>query len=117
MTKTTYRVSKSLDERIAESKRISDKYPNRALVILERAVNSNLPICENKFIIPFDRTYGDLIAIIRRHMKLPPEKAIFMLVNGKYLIATSEYIGNVYKNYKSEDNILYIVYTEENTFG
>ena len=51
-------------------------------------------------------------------MKLPPEKAIFIFINGT-LPLTSAFIEQVYDKHKQveEDGFLYLYLCGENTFG
>ena len=37
-------------------------------------------IDKNKFLVPKDLTLGQFVYVIRKRMKLPPEKAIFVFI-------------------------------------
>jgi GABA(A) receptor-associated protein len=54
--------------------------------------------------------------IIRKRIKFPPEKAIFMFINNKIYPITSD-IGTIYDTNKDPDGFLYVTYCQENTFG
>ena len=95
------------------------KYPDRIPIICERSnvSNNDCPIIDkNKFLVPFDFTFGQFLLIIRKRMKLPPEKAIFLFINNK-IHNSSQLISSIYDNNKSENGFLYVTYTSENTFG
>ena len=91
----------------------------------------------NRFLVPADITVGKFVYEIRKHMKLSPEKAIFLFVNnvlpptGKNIppfaantnphdtppLSTAELMSHIYNKYKDADGFLYITYSGENTFG
>ncbi|CDK28489.1 unnamed protein product [Kuraishia capsulata CBS 1993] len=103
--------------RKAEAERILGKFEDRIPVICERAENSDIPeIDKRKYLVPRDLTVGQFVYVIRKRMKLPSEKAIFIFVNDK-LPPTASYMSLVYENEKDEDGFLYVVYSGENTFG
>jgi GABA(A) receptor-associated protein len=54
--------------------------------------------------------------IIRKRIRFPPEKALFMFVNNKIFPITSP-VGNIYDENKDADGFLYVTYCQENTFG
>jgi GABA(A) receptor-associated protein len=107
------------DIRLAEANTVLRKYPDRVPVICERqknAPNDCPQIDKRKYLVPNDLSLGQFIYIIRKRLKLPPEKAIFLFINGN-IIEASQLLCTVYNNYKDPDNFLYITYTFENTFG
>ncbi len=54
--------------------------------------------------------------MIRNRIKLPPEKAIFLLMENT-IPSSSSIIGNLYLQFKDSDGFLYITYSGENVFG
>ena len=50
-------------------------------------------------------------------MEASPETALYLYVDGKYLVTPSSTITTIYDKYKSDDGFLYITYANENTFG
>ena len=54
--------------------------------------------------------------IIRKRVRFPAEKALFMFVNNKMFPITSM-VGNIYDDNKDPDGFLYVTYCQENTFG
>ena len=107
-----------LDVRKASSASIRAKHPDRIPVIVEkRQRDASLPeIDKKKFLVPSDLTVGQFVYVIRKRIKINPEKAIFTFVNGK-LPPTSQLMSNIYDENKDEDGFLYITYSGENTFG
>jgi GABA(A) receptor-associated protein len=108
----------SFEHRKAEAARIRAKYVDRIPVICEKDKRSIiLEIDRTKFLIPVDLTVGQFSYVIRKRIKLQPEKAIFLFVNGNTIPPTAAMINQIYKEYKDEDGFLYITYASENTFG
>lgn len=51
-------------------------------MIVEKAPKTDAPdIDKKKYLVPNDITVGKFVFEIRKHMTLPPEKAIFLFVN------------------------------------
>ncbi|KAJ1675631.1 ubiquitin-like protein atg8 [Spiromyces aspiralis] len=107
----------NLDKRKAEAERIRKKYPDRIPVICEKVEKSDIPnIDKKKYLVPADLTVGQFVYVIRRRIKLNPEKAIFIFVR-EVLPPTAALMSSIYDEYKDEDGFLYITYSGENTFG
>jgi GABA(A) receptor-associated protein len=124
-----------------------------AAVYLHQAANSSIfqVICEKveksdiatidkkKYLVPADLTVGQFVYVIRKRIKLSPEKAIFIFVD-EVLPPTAALMSSIYEEHKDEDGyvsllshavpvflgmrlltrvnrFLYITYSGENTFG
>lgn len=115
-----YKISKTFEERLNESNEIIKKYPNRIPLIIEKLSNRNdtiIPnIDKNKYLVPEDLTVGQLMYVIRKRIKMTPEKAIFIFCNDK-LLNSSLNIREIYNQNKDKDGFLYIIYSGESTFG
>ncbi|XP_066290782.1 gamma-aminobutyric acid receptor-associated protein-like 2 [Branchiostoma lanceolatum] len=115
--KFLYKEEHSLEHRQAESEKIRRKYPDRIPVVVEKVPNSQIQdIDKKKFLVPTDITVAQFMWIIRKRIKLPSERAIFLFV-GKILPQSSANMGQIYNEHKDEDGFLYIAYSGENTFG
>ncbi|KAG2435899.1 hypothetical protein HXX76_007094 [Chlamydomonas incerta] len=113
----TFKQEHSLDKRKAEAARIKEKYPDRIPVIVEKAERSDIPdIDKKKYLVPSDLTVGQFVYVIRKRIKLSPEKAIFIFVKN-VLPPTAALMSSIYEDHKDEDGFLYITYSGENTFG
>jgi hypothetical protein len=67
------------EKRKAEAERIRAKYPDRVPVICEKADRSDIPdIDKKKYLVPADLTVGQFQYVIRKRIKLAPEKALFV---------------------------------------
>lgn len=106
-------------KRSFESNRIINKYPNRIPVICQRsekAFNDCPYIDKNKYLLPKDLTMGQFLYVIRKRLKLPSEKALFIFVDN-YIPSTSQMASDIYNRHKDPDGFLYLYYSCENTFG
>ena len=107
----------SIDNRKRESMRILKKYPYRVPVIVEKASKSDVPdIDKHKFLVPDDLTVAQFCYVIRKRIKLTPEKALFLFVNNQ-LPASATLMSQIYKENKDSDNFLYFFYSGETCFG
>ncbi|CCM02884.1 uncharacterized protein FIBRA_04998 [Fibroporia radiculosa] len=105
------------DKRKAEAERIRQKYPDRIPVICEKADKTDIPtIDKKKYLVPSDLTVGQFVYVIRKRIKLAPEKAIFIFVD-EVLPPTAALMSAIYEEHKDEDGFLYVSYSGENTFG
>jgi len=106
-----------LEKRRAEAARIREKYRDRIPVVVEKAENSDIPdIDKKKYLVPADLTVGQFVYVIRKRIKLSPEKAIFIFVNN-LLPPTAALMSSIFEEHKDEDGFLYITYSGETTFG
>lgn len=105
-------------ERLKKSQVILEKYPDRVPLIIQpsKTDRDQFPIDKSKYITPRDLTMMQLQQIIRKRIRFPSERALFMFVNNKMFPITS-LIGNIYDDNKDDDGFLYVTYCQENTFG
>jgi len=114
---SNFKKKHSLELRTEEANKIIDKYPDRIPIIVEKHNSCDYEnLKKTKFLSPKNLTLGQFVYIIRQNIKLTPEKAIFVTING-ILPQTSALIIDLYETHKDEDNFLYITYSSENTFG
>jgi len=115
--KSEFKTQHTFDKRKAEAQRIRAKYPDRIPVIAEKAAESDIPdIDKKKYLVPADLSVGQFVYVIRKRIKLKPEKAIFIFVNNT-LPPTASLMSQIYKEHKDEDGFLYVTYSGESTFG
>jgi GABA(A) receptor-associated protein len=112
-----YKIKKSFEERKIESYRILCKYINYTPIIVEKYDKKSIDLDKYKFLVPSDFTIGQFLYVLRKNLKLSPEKAMFCFINNT-LPHTSANINDIYDKYKDEDGFLYVTYsTEESVFG
>ena len=72
------------EDRRGESSRIRAKYPDRCCVIVTKAANSDAPeLGRHKYLVPGDISMGQFTYVIRKRIKVRPEKAIFLFETTK----------------------------------
>lgn len=117
MSTSEFKAQHAFEKRKAEAQRIRAKYPDRIPVICERVDKSDIPdIDKKKYLVPADLTVGQFVYVIRKRIKVPSEKAIFIFVNNT-LPAHVSLMSQIYKEQKDEDGFLYVTYSGESTFG
>jgi GABA(A) receptor-associated protein len=117
MQTSEFQKNHPFDKRRAEADRIRGKYPDRVPVIVEKSLKNDVPeIDKNKYLVPSDLTMGQFMFVIRKRLKITPEKAIFIFVNNQ-LLSSSYLVSQVYDKHKNDDGFLYVVYGAEQTFG
>ena len=98
---------------------------------------------ESRYLVPADLTVGQFVYVIRKRIKLSPEKAIFIFVNNvlpptgaaslacqcravaspaasqseTWPVFAAALMSSIYEDHKDEDGFLYVTYSGENTFG
>ena len=110
--------TKTLEERIEESKKVYNKYPDKVCAYIERSETCKTinEIDKNKFLVPKDLNVAQLIHIIRKRLVIAPESALFFFVNNT-IISGNMSMDEINNKYKNSDGFLYIKYSAENCFG
>eukprot|EP00465_Bigelowiella_longifila_P000144 CAMPEP_0185251166 /NCGR_PEP_ID=MMETSP1359-20130426/609_1 /TAXON_ID=552665 /ORGANISM="Bigelowiella longifila, Strain CCMP242" /LENGTH=116 /DNA_ID=CAMNT_0027832945 /DNA_START=87 /DNA_END=437 /DNA_ORIENTATION=+ len=112
-----YKAENKFEKRKNEADKIRAKYPDRIPVICEKAKKSDIiDIDKKKYLVPADLTVGQFVYVIRKRIKLTPEKAIFIFVKNT-IPPTGAVMSQIYKEHKDEDGFLYVTYSGESTFG
>lgn len=108
----------SFEKRKAEAQRILDKYPERIPVVVTiNPKEKDLPkLDKNKYLVPGDITVGAFLYIVRKRLKIGPEKGVFMFFND-VLQPTSKLMREIYEEEKDDDLFLYCSIAGQNTFG
>merc|ERR1712097_137173 len=106
------------EKRVEEADKIRKKHPDRIPVICEKSEGSDIPeIDRKKYLVPQELTVGQFVYVVRKRLRLPPEKAIFIFVDGRLPSNGAALMSQMYKDYKDQDGFLYVTYSGENTFG
>jgi GABA(A) receptor-associated protein len=116
-TPKPFKEQHSFEKRVAEAKRIKERYPTRVPIIVQRAHKSNVPMIDKvKFLCPLDLVMSSFTYVIRRRIKLPADEAIFLFVNNT-LPPAAALLSQIYQQHADPDGFLYITYSGESTFG
>ena len=102
-----------------EFERLKQRYPDRIPIFLLRGskIDPSFPhLTKNKFLVPKSLTLGMFSYVVRKHLTLPPEKALFLFI-GDTLPTTGTLVSELYARYKSDDGALRVVYMSESAFG
>jgi GABA(A) receptor-associated protein len=109
-----FKNNKKFYQRLEESNRTKKKYPGKIPIIINKHKSSKLPNIEKyKFLVSEDLTVGQLLFIIKKHIKLKESIELFIYIN-ESMPSISSSILEIYNKYKSNDGFLYIVYGEQN---
>lgn len=113
-----FKLTHTFEQRHAEAMNILEKYPQRVPVIVEmsKVCKSKISLDKKKYLIPLDLTMGQFVYIIRKRMNLSPDRALYLLINN-ILPPNVSSIADIYHLHKDDDGFLYVVYTDESTFG
>tara|TARA_B100000787_G_C16160977_1_gene281388 strand:+ start:175 stop:486 length:312 start_codon:yes stop_codon:yes gene_type:complete len=92
------------------------KFPDKMPVWIEKSSKCALPdIPKNKYLVPKDITFSQLMYVVRKHIKITPSTAIFFNIEGKMPRMCD--VVYSYSHLQQEDGLLHITYLAENTFG
>uniref|UniRef100_A0A6C0AYG9 Autophagy-related protein n=1 Tax=viral metagenome TaxID=1070528 RepID=A0A6C0AYG9_9ZZZZ len=104
------------EERKKYSETLKNKYPDRVPIII-KSNGKNVPeMDKERYLMPKNLKMSDLVYIIRKKIILDEKHALFVFVNN-CLVPMNNTIEEIYNQYHSEDNFLYVIYGTENTFG
>ena len=119
ITVDEFRKVRSTEARTAEARRIRAKYPDRIPVVAcpDPTAHGLPEIDRHKFLAPASMTMGEMCYVLRKRMKLPPARAMFVFCENSVLPPTSAIMSDLYAQHKHHDDFLYLTFTTENTFG
>ncbi|KAL5209430.1 hypothetical protein ABZP36_005053 [Zizania latifolia] len=99
-------VMEGLDELLAAPLR------SKCLLIITDSVQNQ----KRRYLFRADLTVGQFVYVVRKRIKLSPEKAIFVFVKNT-LPPTASLMSAIYEESKDEDGFLYMTYSGESTFS
>ena len=92
---TPFKDKHSFVKRQEEAQRIRNKYPHRIPVICE-CIGGEVPnIDRKKYLVPADLSMAQFLYVIRKRIKISPEKSIFLFVNDN-IMAGAQLMGMQY---------------------
>jgi GABA(A) receptor-associated protein len=111
-----FKKKNTIEKRKNESDYIRQKHPTKVPIIVE-ALDKHAPkLPKSKYLANSHMTMGQFVYIIRKHMELNANQAIFIMIQ-KNLVPSTKDIGVIYEEHKDDDGFLYVNYSLENTFG
>lgn len=106
----------TFDQRKLEADRIISKYPDRIPIIVEPSTGCKIEIDKKKYLVPRDLSMGQFLFVIRKRLKLPAEKALFVFVDGT-IPSSTMVLSELYHHHVTQDGFLKLTFSEENVFG
>ena len=85
---------------------------------LKMGNDSEIPdIDRKKYLVPMDLSIANFMYVIRKRLRVSPDKGIYLFVNDHLMPTTSALVSQYYEQYKDADGFLYVAYSGESTFG
>ena len=95
-----------------------NKYPGRVPIVFTKKFRDPLDdLDKSRYLIPEDMSFGQVLCVLRKRLRLPPHKALFVISSHGRLISSSSFVGTIYEKEKSVDGYLRLMYASENAFG
>jgi len=114
-----FKQRRSLAARKAEVYNIKSKFPDKIPVIVERYLKEkNLPrLNKTKFLVPTELALRQFQLILRARMSLDKRHTMYLLVDGRSILAHTLTMAEVHSEYHDEDGFLYLTYASQEVFG
>ena len=95
-----------------------NKYPGRVPIIFAKKARDPLgDLDKTKYLIPEDMSFGQVVCVLRKRLRIPAHKALFVISSHGRLISSSSFVSVIYEKEKSVDGYLRLTYASENAFG
>jgi GABA(A) receptor-associated protein len=111
----------SLEDRKHEALKITQKYPDRVPIIIEKGKCDLCDISKNKFLVSREMTMSQFVFTIRKRIQLDPSQSLFVMVVSEggegRLVSSNVPMCKIHEEHQNEDGFIYMIYTSENTFG
>jgi GABA(A) receptor-associated protein len=122
MSNTTFKFKRdlTLEQRTAESKRITTKFIDRLPVIVEKSssASASLPdLDKSKYLVPGELNAGQFLYVVRKRLKLPSNEALYLMTCKGGMPSTSTLLSDLHAAHADPDGFLYLTYSGENVFG
>lgn len=112
-------VTKTLEERKAESRMLREKYPTIIPVILKLHERSHLPqaLHDRLNLVPMNFSVGDMSYSIRKIVKLPKTTVMSLFIDKRYLLSPDLTVAEMDNRWRSEDGFVYILVSDQEQLG
>ena len=74
------------------------------------------PLDKKKFLVPAELNVGQFVYVIRKRLRLSPEKAIFLFMENM-LPPTGASMSQMYKDHADSDGFLYAMAAGDHVYG
>mgnify|MGYP001266880257 CR=1 FL=1 len=117
--RSEFRRKHSAVDRKTESRKALRRHPDRKPLIVERSDRATVisELDRKKYLVPNEMRISQLMHVIRSRGNITPTQAVFIFVDNGILVSSSATIEEIYTKYKSDDDMLYVTYCDEATFG
>jgi GABA(A) receptor-associated protein len=114
-----YQKTHTFEKRKIDATKLKAKYPNRCPIICEVAATHRkaLQLDSCKYLVPKDLTFGQFIYLVRRRIKLTPEKGLYIFNEQGNLPASAHLISQIENTCMNADGFVYLVISMEDTYG
>ena len=108
---------KTIEERKNEVIKIKEKYPDKVFIYLRKNETSKIEeIDKHKYLCTKEMQLSQFIYIIRKRLNINDKESLLFFINNSLPPITNT-MEQLYEKYKSNDDFLYIKYSNENVFG
>ena len=114
-----FKREKSFTERLFESQKLYQKFPNHCPVICEKfspEYDPDTTLVKTKYLVKLDIPFRRFIYQVRKQLTLSKHTALFFFINN-IMPPINSLFSTLYEYHKENDGFLYITYTTENVFG
>ena len=105
----------TLEKRKEYSSELMQDNPLR-VPILVKSEKSNLKLKRYEYLVPKQLKMIHFTATLRKSMNLNPENAIYLYIDN-HMIKQDRFVAEIYDQYKSEDDFLYMNVTDIPALG
>ena len=96
---------------------LETRFKGRVPVILNKGNGDITELAKGRFLINKDTTLGQFMCVMRRKNKILPTQALYVFCNNVLPASNATMLDLWIDHHSEEDNILYLTYSTENTFG
>lgn len=113
-----YKKETNFHARVEDSSRILCRHPDKIPLLCQRYNNGLEELEKFKYVVGRQLKVSEFISCIRKKLTLNSSQGIFLFLEKQKKVApSSETVGNLYDQYKSDCGFLFLTYTGENVFG
>ena len=96
---------------------LETKFKSRVPVILNKGTGDITELAKGKFLINKNTTLGQFMCVMRRKNRVLPTQALYVFCSNVLPPSNATMLELWLEHHDEEDNILYLTYSTENTFG